>query len=288
MTQPVALPDAAPSEDPAREAVLQRKLAEVVVHRDLPHAREIAAELDAMKVRHRLFVPPERWAARIVLAMIKGGVAKTTTAVFMAISLARWGRTLLVDCDPDSQTAISWASRYRELTGEEFPVTVIQYTAGNLAADVNRYAREIGAEHVVVDVGGKGDAHFRSGVRWVAQNQGDLILPVRPSPAEIERIGPSMVAADEVRAEGGDAWEVYPHILLSQCTGGQMRNGVWNPGRKVRETREAFEGEGWPVMATEVPLLDAYSYDGHGTAPDDCGHFEDALTEMAYEEAQAA
>jgi chromosome partitioning protein len=44
---------------------------------------------------------------RIALVNQKGGVGKSTSAVYLAAGLARQGRTLLVDADPQ-QTVLSW------------------------------------------------------------------------------------------------------------------------------------------------------------------------------------
>jgi chromosome partitioning protein len=46
-------------------------------------------------------------AMRIALVNQKGGVGKSTSAVYLAAGLARYGRTLLVDSDPQ-QTALTW------------------------------------------------------------------------------------------------------------------------------------------------------------------------------------
>jgi cellulose biosynthesis protein BcsQ len=53
---------------------------------------------------------------RMALVNQKGGVGKSTSAVYLAAGLARHGRTLLVDADPQ-QTVLTWS----ELAGDGFP-----------------------------------------------------------------------------------------------------------------------------------------------------------------------
>jgi chromosome partitioning protein len=45
---------------------------------------------------------------RVALINEKGGVGKSTTAVYLACGLAARGRTLLVDADPQ-QTVLAWS-----------------------------------------------------------------------------------------------------------------------------------------------------------------------------------
>ena len=46
---------------------------------------------------------------RLTVGHLKGGTGKTTTAVHLALGLARSGRTLLVDADPDQDGALAWS-----------------------------------------------------------------------------------------------------------------------------------------------------------------------------------
>ena len=54
---------------------------------------------------------------RITVGNLKGGSAKTTSAVHLALGLARDGRTLLVDADPEQPQSHEWA----ETAGDDWP-----------------------------------------------------------------------------------------------------------------------------------------------------------------------
>ena len=85
---------------------------------------------------------------------LKGGVAKSTSAVYLAEGLARHGRTLLVDADPQG-TVLTWS----ELAGDGFPPVVSLPTR-----DLRRRLRELAKdyEHVVIDTAPGNPAISRS------------------------------------------------------------------------------------------------------------------------------
>lgn len=53
---------------------------------------------------------------RLVTVNLKGGTGKTTSAVYLALALARCGRTLLIDADPQ-QSALRWSELARVFPG---------------------------------------------------------------------------------------------------------------------------------------------------------------------------
>ena len=67
---------------------------------------------------------------RAAVVNLKGGTAKSTSAMYLAAALARRGRTLLVDCDPQG-SALTWAEDAEADGGElGFNVVIMQPAQG--------------------------------------------------------------------------------------------------------------------------------------------------------------
>src|SRR4051794_35417994 len=97
------------------------------------------------------------WFVRLTVANLKGGTGKTTTAVHIALGLARTGRTLLVDAD-GQRSALDWS----EQAGEDFGVTVISWPTRDLARRVQDVAGDFA--HTIVDTPPHSEAIIRQGV----------------------------------------------------------------------------------------------------------------------------
>lgn len=88
----------------------------------------------------------------------KGGVGKTTTAVHLASMLARDGKTLLIDGDPQASAA-SWAAWRRETEYNPSPTTTC--LLGKAILSEGKQLSD-GFENVVVDAGGRDSVGLRS------------------------------------------------------------------------------------------------------------------------------
>lgn len=106
----------------------------------------------------------------------KGGTGKTTLSMNFAAGLARRGRTLIIDADPQ-RSAGQWSGQAADT--RPFPVSVIA-VAGNLAQEVNRFRRDY--QYIVIDC----PPTLETETARLAMSAADTILiPVLPSPIDL-------------------------------------------------------------------------------------------------------
>lgn len=191
---------------------------------------------------------------RIAVANLKGGTGKTTTAVHLALGLARSGRTLLVDADPQA-SAFAWSE-----DAGEFPVTVVPWASRDLARRVEQVAEDY--SHVVIDTPPQHEGVVRQAL--LASSQ--LIVPMAPSAVEVARLGPTFALAADVELERA----LVTTVLLTR-----VRLGT----RSRSEARALLERLGVPTLDAEVRLREAYAA-AYGEAVDGIGDYEDVLREL--------
>lgn len=185
---------------------------------------------------------------RITVGNIKGGVAKTTTAVFLALDLARNGdRVLLVDADPEQASALMWSEEAAEKWPENCSVVAISTRdlgkrAGGIAKDF---------DHLIIDTSPKNPLLLRQALSITDT----FVVPVAPRPMETSELPMTFALAEEVKA----LHHVDVVVLLVQVRRG-TRSGV--------ETRAVLNEMKLPVLTSETHLHEAYAL-AFGTVPED-------------------
>jgi len=107
------------------------------------------------------------------VASTKGGVGKTSTALHLATMLAKQGKTLLIDGDPQASAA-KWAGWRRDTTFEPSPVTT-RLNGKEILSEGQHLAASY--QHTVIDVGGRDSV----GLRYALLLAKRAIIPIGAS-----------------------------------------------------------------------------------------------------------
>lgn len=190
---------------------------------------------------------------RIAFVSGKGGTGKTTSTVYMGTALSRHGRTLAIDCDPQS-SLLAWSPAL-PFTTVSLPVSDVHRRLADLAE---------GYEHVVLDSPPGNPAIIRSVILSVPL----VIVPVSATGLDIDRLGPT--------------WEMLRDLEDSHPLGlavGVLLTKVRAGTRSRIDARTELSALGYPVLDTEIPLREYYA-DSFRQTPEDLGAYADLLTEL--------
>ena len=204
-----------------------------------------------------------------LIATLKGGVRKSTTAMFLAFVMAKRGQDVLViDADAGTQGVTDWTSRvYAD--GGSLPFDVVQWapSISVLIPFVTKKAAEIEPDIVIIDVGGEAPEVLKQ-----AAILADIVVsPTGPEQAEVGRVGATQALLHEEN--------IRTNVLLTR---------VPEPGKgAARDVRKSLAGAGYNVLETEVRQnRDMYSH-VWGTEPEDYGVYEKVADELLAIEGKA-
>lgn len=195
---------------------------------------------------------------RLAIGNLKGGVGKTTTAMYIAHGLARAHpdqRVLVVDAAPTQQSAYRWSELAAEL-----PLVVIPWSGADLAKRVKSVAGDY--DHIVIDTPGQRDDLLRQAVMVVDE----LIVPLGPTPMEVSDLAQTFAIAGEVEALN----EVDIRVLITRA----RTNTV-----SLRETLALLEERDIPRFQTVIHAREAYA-GAFGSIPDQLGEYAALLDEL--------
>ncbi|MVN88344.1 AAA family ATPase [Deinococcus sp. HMF7620] len=166
---------------------------------------------------------------RIAIANDKGGVGKTTTAVTLAALLAPKGRTLLVDGDEKTASALEWHA-----AGEGLPCEVVSletFGAVDLA----------GVEYLVLDTKAGEDS---SELLGLAQTVDLLIVPTKPDALSLRALPRTLAPLIQAGVENF-------RVLITDVPPAPSTDG--------HEARAALMEMGVPVFARDIRRASAFN-----------------------------
>ena len=190
----------------------------------------------------------------VALVKLKGGVGKTTSALYFAtVAKERGEDPVVLDAD-NERSALEWASM------GELPFEVLGAERDRLARQARTLERE--GRTVIIDA----PPNNRE-VLWAASAVADrVVVPVAPTGVDVNRLRATLEVLLDVEATRG---ELDPQILLTR----------WDRRKRLAREAEDLLGK-FPLLESRIRALTRYE-DGFGMRPFYLEEYEQAWTEVA-------
>ncbi|MFJ4717452.1 AAA family ATPase [Streptomyces sp. NPDC088785] len=199
---------------------------------------------------------------------LKGGVGKTTFAMYLALYWARKNkRVLVLDADPISSSAFDWYEEARRTAEMPFDLEICPSNE----LDKILAVRWLDYDVVVVDCGGESAGVWTSTVRVCDH----FAVVVAPKKAEVKKVKGTFDTAVDAIGQAGRLSDVTPHVILTRVK--TSRDQGENPHNKIM--REKLLDLGMPLLGHEVPDHAEYE-DAVDTVPRRLGHYLPVFDEM--------
>lgn len=208
----------------------------------------------------------------IAVGGLKGGLGKTTIAVFIALvyAILRGKKVLFVDADPKSQSGYDW-HKLAKAAGRPLPFDIEVWPHGQVGSMVAERAE--GYDVVVIDTGGDSDAILASAVEVASY----VLLVTTPSKPDMRRLAATFQAALTAAEKVGRQDEVDAAVVFTKVD--QRRAGY-------NEEIRGQVAERLPLLAAGISLKASLYADSYGLCPSSASELAEA--EAVVKEMEAA
>lgn len=189
----------------------------------------------------------------VALVNLKGGVGKTTSALYLATVAAKRGeKPVILDAD-NERSALEWAG------SGELPFEVLEAQKDGLARQARALEKE--GRTVIIDA----PPNSRE-MLWASAAVADrVVVPVAPTGVDVNRLRATLEVLLDVEATRG---ELDTSILLTR----------WDSRKRLAREAEELLGQ-FPLLETRIRSLTRYE-DGFGSCPSYLEEYAQAWTEV--------